>query len=336
MADVTTQQKTSHPAPARRWLAWGLIASVALLAGFQARALVGSHATAGSAHEPDDPPPKEDDEAASRPAKPDPADGEEEAEAEGEEEPTLYVDKPLHLDQVPAAATNAAGQKPMAPAGVDLWRRATLVDGRYQAKLADGRMTHLSVNPKLQRTLQTLLSSYKPMAGAVVALDPRTGQILAMAEYSKDGNAKDLATRPLYPAASVFKIITGAALLDAGISHDDETCYHGGMHGLVGKLLQDRPRVDRRCLSLSMALAKSANVVFGKLAVRHLDAGALRKEAEKLLFNRPIPGYAQYRSPVPGLYMCGSSTHPGGGVMGAPGANAARAVLRDFGRTPTV
>ena len=53
---------------------------------------------------------------------------------------------------------------------------------------------------------------------------------------------------------------------------------------------------------------------------------------DQLLFNRPIPGYAQYRSPVKGLYMCGSSTHPGGGVMGAPGANAARTVLGDLGR----
>jgi phytoene dehydrogenase-like protein len=51
---------------------------------------------------------------------------------------------------------------------------------------------------------------------------------------------------------------------------------------------------------------------------------------DQLLFNRPIPGYAQYRSPVRGVYMCGASTHPGGGVMGAPGANAARAVLRDL------
>ena len=51
---------------------------------------------------------------------------------------------------------------------------------------------------------------------------------------------------------------------------------------------------------------------------------------DQLLFNRPLPGYAQYRTPVRGLYLCGSSTHPGGGVMGAPGANAARAVLRDL------
>jgi phytoene dehydrogenase-like protein len=53
---------------------------------------------------------------------------------------------------------------------------------------------------------------------------------------------------------------------------------------------------------------------------------------DQLLFNRPIPGYAQYRCPVLGLYMCGSTTHPGGGVMGAPGANAAAAVLRDLGK----
>jgi phytoene dehydrogenase-like protein len=53
---------------------------------------------------------------------------------------------------------------------------------------------------------------------------------------------------------------------------------------------------------------------------------------DQLLFNRPVPGYAQYRSPVAGLYMCGSSTHPGGGVMGAPGRNAAAEILRDLRR----
>ena len=51
---------------------------------------------------------------------------------------------------------------------------------------------------------------------------------------------------------------------------------------------------------------------------------------DQLLFNRPVPGYAQYRSPIKDLWICGSSTHPGGGVMGAPGANAAREMLKDF------
>jgi phytoene dehydrogenase-like protein len=48
------------------------------------------------------------------------------------------------------------------------------------------------------------------------------------------------------------------------------------------------------------------------------------------LFNRPFPGLGQYRGPFDGFYMCGSGTHPGGGVMGAPGANAAREMLKDF------
>src|SRR5687767_9717899 len=50
---------------------------------------------------------------------------------------------------------------------------------------------------------------------------------------------------------------------------------------------------------------------------------------EQLFFLRPAPGWAQYRTPVRNLYMCGSATHPGGGIMGAPGRNAARMILKD-------
>jgi phytoene dehydrogenase-like protein len=57
---------------------------------------------------------------------------------------------------------------------------------------------------------------------------------------------------------------------------------------------------------------------------------------DQLLFNRPFPGYAQYRGPVKGMYMCSSGTHPGGGVMAAPGANAAREILRDLRKPNTV
>ena len=51
-----------------------------------------------------------------------------------------------------------------------------------------------------------------------------------------------------------------------------------------------------------------------------------------LSFMRPVPGYADYRTPVRGLYLCGAATHPGGGVMGACGYNAAREILRDCKR----
>jgi len=52
----------------------------------------------------------------------------------------------------------------------------------------------------------------------------------------------------------------------------------------------------------------------------------------QLFSMRPLPGWADYRTPVPGLYLCGAATHPGGGVMGACGYNAAREILRDVRR----
>ena len=51
---------------------------------------------------------------------------------------------------------------------------------------------------------------------------------------------------------------------------------------------------------------------------------------DQLFFLRPVPGWAKYRTPVRGLYLCGSGTHPGGGVMGAPGHNAAREIQKDW------
>ena len=50
---------------------------------------------------------------------------------------------------------------------------------------------------------------------------------------------------------------------------------------------------------------------------------------EQLFFLRPAPGWAQYRTPIRNLYMCGSATHPGGGIMGAPGRNAAMRILKE-------
>src|SRR5260221_535416 len=53
---------------------------------------------------------------------------------------------------------------------------------------------------------------------------------------------------------------------------------------------------------------------------------------DQLWSARPLLGYADYRGPIEGLYLCGAGAHPGGGVTGAPGHNCAREVLRDFGK----
>lgn len=56
---------------------------------------------------------------------------------------------------------------------------------------------------------------------------------------------------------------------------------------------------------------------------------------DQILSFRPVPGWVQYRTPLPGLYLCGSAAHPGGGVTGAPGHNAAQIILEDLHAGPT-
>ena len=53
---------------------------------------------------------------------------------------------------------------------------------------------------------------------------------------------------------------------------------------------------------------------------------------QQLFFMRPVPGWARYRTPIRGLYLCGAGVHPGGGVTGAPGYSASHKVLRDLKR----
>ncbi len=60
----------------------------------------------------------------------------------------------------------------------------------------------------------------------------------------------------------------------------------------------------------------------------HIFHGEL--SSDQLFFKRPMAHYADYRTPLQGLYVCGASTHPGGGVSGIPGYNAAREILRDL------
>jgi phytoene dehydrogenase-like protein len=62
----------------------------------------------------------------------------------------------------------------------------------------------------------------------------------------------------------------------------------------------------------------------------HVHHGDL--SLDQVFFKRPARHFADYRTPVAGLYQCGASTHPGGGITGVPGHNAARMVLRDLGR----
>lgn len=161
-------------------------------------------------------------------------------------------------------------------------------DGKLQVPTGDGLRT-LTIDPALQRKLSILLRRHRIPYGAVAAIEPSTGRVLALAEHSEERpDLRGLNLRAIYPAASLFKIVTGAALLDAGVPADERVCYHGGKRRLQPKLLLDSRR-DHRCMTFGDAMGFSANVVFAKLAVRTLQPAQLRAWAERFAYNRLLP-----------------------------------------------
>jgi cell division protein FtsI/penicillin-binding protein 2 len=189
---------------------------------------------------------------------------------------------------VPAALEVPAPASPAAPPVLVGEPRYDPASGRFVASIGDDGRATLTLDARLQEKLERSLENYKVPWGATVLLEPRTGRVLALAEYSKaEPGRRGLALTPIAPAASVFKIVTAAALLEKGTA-DAEICWHGGKHRLDPKLLRDDPRRDRRCSSLLSAFGHSTNVVFAKLADRDLDPATLRAVADRFLFNVPI------------------------------------------------
>ena len=84
-----------------------------------------------------------------------------------------------------------------------------------------------------------------------------------------------------------------------------------------------------RVIGMQVLLPPDLEELIG-LPQGHIFHGEL--SPDQLFFQRPAPHYADYRSPIAGLYLCGSSAHPGGGVSGIPGYNAAREILKDLGK----
>jgi cell division protein FtsI/penicillin-binding protein 2 len=174
----------------------------------------------------------------------------------------------------------------------DLLSHATLgEDGRFTVQ-KDGKAVPLTLDDKLTKRLEAILKSFQTPYAAIAAIEPATGRVLALAEYSHDQPAvKHLSLRAVYPAASVFKIVTAATLLEKGVDPSKETCFHGGHHRIQAKLLEDT-KGDGRCVNMTDAFANSVNVVFAKQAKKHLKPEDLRSEAGRLGFNRPL-GFEQ-------------------------------------------
>jgi penicillin-binding protein A len=163
-------------------------------------------------------------------------------------------------------------------------------DGVTVADLTDGSTALLSIDPGLQEHVASLYRRYEVPYGALVAIEPTSGRVLAYVSHSSaEPNGRDLVLDARPPAASIFKIVTGAALVDAGVDPDASVCYHGGVSRLTAGELEDDPARDRRCASLADAMGGSINQIFGKLSVRHLDGEALERYASAFGFGHGLP-----------------------------------------------
>jgi len=198
------------------------------------------------------------------------------------EPPPPQLEVPSRLEDPPIARA-----KPL-PREQDLLSRARKGEGgRLVVSTGEGEKT-LTVLPQLQERLKEILRSYETPYAAVVVMEPATGRVLAMVEHSEaDPSMRGLPVKAIFPAASIFKVVTAAALLEAGVDPDDTECSHGGLRRISARHLEDTER-DGECHSLAQALALSANAVFAKLTAKRLDPERLLQTARAFGFNAPI------------------------------------------------
>jgi phytoene dehydrogenase-like protein len=98
---------------------------------------------------------------------------------------------------------------------------------------------------------------------------------------------------------------------------------------LLAQIARFVPAVGRSVVASRLFTPADLEATFG-ITEGNIFHGDLRPD--QLFFMRPVPGHARYASPLPALYLCGAGTHPGGGVTGAPGHNAAHRILADLRR----
>jgi cell division protein FtsI/penicillin-binding protein 2 len=163
-------------------------------------------------------------------------------------------------------------------------------DGRLVSDLPSGALAQLTLEPGLQRHMKKVFAQYAVPYGALVALEPSSGRVLAYVSHSSaNPDAGDLARDPTPPSASVFKVVTGAALIDAGVSPEESVCYGGGFSRLSAADIEDNPARDRSCATLAKAMGDSINTVFAKLADRRLDGERLARYAQAFGFGHALP-----------------------------------------------
>ncbi len=170
--------------------------------------------------------------------------------------------------------------------------RAEVRDGKLVQDLP-GRTVTYTLQPKLQRYARKLLQRYQVPYGAAVMVEVRTGRLLVLAGWSSrdpELTSLELCLKAWAPAASVFKLVTAAALLSENKARPQtRVCYHGGRRRLTARHVRPDPKRDQECDTLAGAVAKSLNAIMAKLAYSYLDRETLLAHARRFGFNESLP-----------------------------------------------
>ena len=168
------------------------------------------------------------------------------------------------------------------------------VGNRLQTDLPGGGTVAYTINEELQERVKSFLKEKQVPYGVFVALEPKTGRVLAMTSHSSiDPSWEKSAYNGLYPMASLFKIITASAALEQKkVSPDTVFAFNGKLTSVNPKAWYVRPRRNQE-MSLTEAMGKSVNPVFGRLASDVVGRESLLSSAERFGFNQLLfPGTA--------------------------------------------
>lgn len=190
-----------------------------------------------------------------------------------------------------AGGASPAAAEPQAladrrPPPVDLGRIRVEAD-QVTAPLRTGGTAVLTLRPGLQQTAERLLRDARPRAGAIVAADARSGRLLVWASLGL-GSAGILGTRA--PSASLFKIVTTAALLELdGVHPATRVCHSGGSSRIERRHLEAPHGEDVQCHPFWQALGHSRNAVYAQLVTRHLMRDELVTMGARFGFGADLP-----------------------------------------------
>lgn len=178
------------------------------------------------------------------------------------------------------------GGKPV----VDVAHLDAQSSGRYAAQTPSGDIVYFTPDPALQSKAEQILKTHRVPWGAIVAVDPSSGKILALASYSEaEPNGEPVALRSTFPAASLFKVVTAAAALEkTNLRPNDKVSYRGGTYTLNNSNYLPDERRDSLSMSFRSALGKSCNPVFARIGLKSLSPADLLSYAEGFGFNAPL------------------------------------------------